>query len=103
LSPTDFAQYVVPEGQQYEGHQLILLKPAQAFKFMKLPPVIRNRIYKFLFFTKGQGSQPIVIDGKRKDETKDPYAKSFAEGSKMRVAILRVNKEVTATRYTSCA
>lgn len=61
---------------------------------MKLPKEVRNRIYTFLFFTKGQGSQPIVIDGKRKYEPKDPYAKSFAEGSGNRVAILRVNKEV---------
>lgn len=38
---------------------------------------------------------PIVIDGKRKYEPKDPYAKSFAEGSKCRVAILRANKEVS--------
>ena len=64
---------------------------------MKLPKEVRNRIYKFLFFTKGQGSQPIVIDGKRKYEPKDPFAKSFAEGSKNRVAILRANKEVSKT------
>jgi hypothetical protein len=61
---------------------------------MKLPKEVRNRIYKFLFFTKGQGSQAIVIDGKRKYEPKDPYAKTFAEGSAYRVGILRVNKEV---------
>ena len=61
---------------------------------MKLPKEVRNRIYKFSFFTKGQGSQAIVIDGKRKYEPKDPYAKTFAEGSIHRVAILRVNKEV---------
>ena len=62
---------------------------------MKLPKEIRHRIYTFLFFTKGQGSQAIVIDGKRKYEPKDPFAKSFSEGSANRVAILRVNKEVT--------
>lgn len=62
---------------------------------MKLPKELRHRIYTYLFFTKGQGSQPIVIDGKRKVEPKDPYAKSFAQGSKYRVAILAVNKEVT--------
>lgn len=89
------AQYLIPEGQEHEGYQLVLLKPAQAFKFLKLPTEIRVRIYGFLFFTKGQGSQPITIDGKRKDDSKDPYAKSFAEGSKERVAILRVNKEVS--------
>ena len=64
---------------------------------MKLPKEVRNRIYKFLFFTKGQGAVPIVIDGKRKYEPKDPFAKSFAEGSKNRVAILRANKEVSKT------
>ena len=61
---------------------------------MKVPKEVRNRIYRFLFFTKGQGSQAIVIDGKRKFEPKDPYAKSFSEGSKFRVAILAVNREV---------
>ena len=62
---------------------------------MKLPKELRIRIYTYLFYNKGQGSQPIVIDGKRKFEPKDPYAKSFAQGSKYRVAILAVNKEVT--------
>lgn len=61
---------------------------------MKLPKELRNRIYTYLFYTKGQGSHPIVIDGKRKFEPKDPYAKSFAQGSKNRVAILAANKEV---------
>jgi hypothetical protein len=61
---------------------------------MKLPKEVRARIYTYFFFTKGQGSQPIVIDGKRKYEPKDPSAQSFAQGSKNRVAILRVNKEV---------
>ena len=64
---------------------------------MKLPKELRTRIYTYLFYTKGQGSQPIVIDGKRKYEPKDPFAKSFAEGSKNRVAILRANKEVSKT------
>ena len=61
---------------------------------MKLPKELRIRIYTYLFYTKGQGSQPIVIDGKRKYEPKDSYAKSFAQGSENRVAILTVNKEV---------
>ena len=70
---------------------------------MKLPKEIRHRIYTLLFFTKGQGSQAIVIDGKRKYEPKDPYAKSFAEGSKFRVAILAVNKEanISTSRLSS--
>lgn len=62
---------------------------------MKLPQEVRCRIYMFLFFVKGQGSQPITLDGKRKTEPKDPWAKSFAENSKFRLAILRVSKEVT--------
>ena len=65
---------------------------------MKLPKELRTRIYTYLFYTKGQGSQPIVIDGKRKFEPKDPYAKSFAQGSKFRVAILTANKEVIILR-----
>lgn len=67
---------------------------------MKLPIEVRTRIYGFLFFTKGQGSQPIALDGKRKDETKALYAKSFAEGSKTRVGILAVSKEVTTALFT---
>ena len=44
---------------------------------------------------RGRQGLLIVIDGKRKYEPKDPFAKSFAEGSKNRVAILRANKEVS--------
>lgn len=96
----DISKYLIPEGQDKEGHQVILLKPAPGFKFMKLPFEVRTRIYGFLFFTKGQASQPIALDGKRKDESKALYAKSFAEGSKYRVGILAVSKEVHIAPFT---
>lgn len=35
---------------------------------------------------------PIVLDGKR--QNKEMYAKTYANGSKNRVALLAVNKEV---------
>jgi hypothetical protein len=75
--------------------QVILIKPAQAFKFMKLSPEIRQRIYLFYFLTKGQGSLPITFDGRRRNDTKDPYAKTFAENNKTRVGLLTVSKEAS--------
>jgi hypothetical protein len=62
---------------------------------MKLTPEVRKRIYTFYFLAKGQGSLPITFDGKRKNDAKDPYSKMFAEGSKNRVGLLAVNKEVS--------
>lgn len=62
---------------------------------MKLTPEIRKRIYTFYFYTKGQSSLPIILDGKRRNETKDPYAKSFAMGNKDRVGLLAVSKEAS--------
>ena len=38
----------------------------------------------------------IVLDGRRKTESKDIYAKTLADGSKNRVALLAVNKEIHA-------
>jgi len=69
---------------------------------MKLTPEIRKRIYTFYFFTKGQGSLPITLDGKRKTETKDPYAKSFAEGNKNRVGLLAISKEASILCVSLC-
>ena len=68
---------------------------------MKLSPEIRQRVYQFYFLTKGQGSLPIVLDGKRKNDTKDPYAKGFAVGNKNRVGLLAVNKEVSRSARLS--
>jgi hypothetical protein len=62
---------------------------------MKLDAEIRRRVYLFYFLTKGQGSLPITFDGKRKTDTKDPYAKTFAEGNKNRVGLMAVSKEAS--------
>ena len=66
---------------------------------MKLSPEIRQRVYQFYFLTMGQGSLPIVLDGKRKNDTKDPYAKTFAVGNKNRVGLLAVNKEASCSAH----
>lgn len=62
---------------------------------MKLSLEVRQRIYMFYFLAKGQGSLAITFDGKRKNDSKDPYAKTFAEGNSNRVGLLAVNKEAS--------
>lgn len=61
---------------------------------MKLAPEIRLKVYTLYFWVKGQEVLPITLDGKRKNESKDPYAKSYAQGSKNRVALMAVSKQV---------
>ncbi|TKA72203.1 hypothetical protein B0A55_06964 [Friedmanniomyces simplex] len=85
------SQMVITEGQ-YEGYQAVLLRPAKAFPFLKLPKEVRIRTYGFYFAQKGVVGEAIVIEGKRAN--KEVYAKTFAEGSKNRVGLLAVNKEI---------
>ncbi|KAK0321100.1 hypothetical protein LTR82_008017 [Friedmanniomyces endolithicus] len=87
-----FKTLVIAEGE-YEGYQAILLRPAKAFQFLKLSKEVRQRTYGFYFAQKGVVDEAIVIDGKRAN--KEVFAKTFAEGSKHRVGLLAVNKEVT--------
>lgn len=47
----------------------------------------------YYFACKGVVDDPIPLEGKRKG-TGDLYAKSYAEGSKYRVALLAVNKQI---------
>ncbi|KAK5113082.1 hypothetical protein LTR62_003661 [Meristemomyces frigidus] len=82
------------EGGDYDGHQVILLKPAKPFKFLSLPEEARKRVYMFYLAPKGVTNDVIVLDGRRAN--KDLYAKTYAEGSKSRVALLAVNHEVHA-------
>lgn len=91
-------QYTIPDGDD-KGLQVIVMKPAKAFEFLKLPAEARKIIYDLYFNAKGIAGEPIVLDGKRKTESKDPYAKSYASGSKCRVALLAVCKEVSALSY----
>ena len=86
-------QVVLTEGP-YAGQQAIIIRPAKAFRFLELEVEIRTRIYGYYFAQKGVMGDSIVIDGKRSNDTKDMYAKTYAEGSKFRVSLLAVNKEV---------
>ena len=86
------SQVTFPDGP-YEGQQAIILLPAKPFPFLKLSEEIRQLIYSFYFAQKGVVGEAIVMDGRR-TSNKDIYAKTFSEGSKERVALLAVNKEV---------
>lgn len=85
-------QYTIQDGPD-EGQQVIVLQPAKALAFKKFPREIRNRIYSFYLAPKGVVNHPITIDSKRKG-TSDVYSKSYADGSKNRVALLAVDKEI---------
>ncbi|KAK1078427.1 hypothetical protein LTR33_007245 [Friedmanniomyces endolithicus] len=86
-----FKTLVIAEGE-YEGYLAVLLRPAKAFPFLKLSKEVRARTYGFYFAQKGVVDEAIVIDGKRAN--KEVFAKTFAEGSKHRVGLLAVNKEI---------
>lgn len=62
---------------------------------MDLPENVRNAVYRMYFAPKGftELTVPIVFDGRRTIDKK-PYSKSFADGSKNRVGLLAVNKQV---------
>ncbi|KAK3675775.1 hypothetical protein LTR78_004416 [Recurvomyces mirabilis] len=79
-------------GGDLDGCQVILLKPAKPFKFLELPKEARKRVYMFYFAQRGVINEPIVLDAKRTN--KDVYSKTYADGSKNRVGLLAVNKEV---------
>ncbi|RMY13428.1 hypothetical protein D0866_14076 [Hortaea werneckii] len=83
----------------HEGHQAIIIRPAKAFEFLKLTKEIQARVYEYYFAQKGVVGETIVLDGKRAN--KEIYAKTFAEGSKTRVGLLAVNKEVCTTHLPS--
>lgn len=86
-------QTMITEGPN-EGYQAILIRPARPFDFMKLTPEIRNRIYSYYFASVGVVDNPIVVDGKRSTQSKQPYAKTYCKGDTNRVALLAVSKEV---------
>ena len=100
LVADDFPQILIEDGP-YKGHQAIVIQPAKPFRFLDLKPEIRNRIYKQYFAMKGIINEDIVFDGKR-NISKEAYAKSYAQGSKDRVALLAVCKEVRHPEI-SCA
>jgi hypothetical protein len=81
----------MPEGE-WEGYEAIIIKPAKPFPFMKLPKEARAKIYSYYFAPSRVTDKPIAIEGKRSN--KDIFAKQYSEGSKYRVGLLTVNKEV---------
>ncbi|KAM3419858.1 hypothetical protein BST61_g3187 [Cercospora zeina] len=85
--------FMLTEGPD-EGCQVILLRPAKPFDFVKLEPEIRTRIYRFYFANRGVVDDPIQLDGKRKGLFNDMYAKSYSNDSKDRVGLLAVSKEI---------
>ena len=85
----------------HEGHQAIIIRPAKAFEFLKLTKEIQARVYEYYFAQRGVVGETIVLDGKRAN--KEIYAKTFAEGSKTRVGLLAVNKEVRSIHHLHAA
>lgn len=84
-------QLVFTEGE-FEGNQAIILKPAKAFPFLRLPENIRQIVYKVYFAANGIIGKEIVLEGRRTN--KDIYAKSYSEGSKNRVALLAASNSI---------
>lgn len=80
---------------EYKGCQLIILRPASAFPFMKLPAECRHMVYEAYFAAKGIIGNPVVIEGKRKGNG-DVYAKAYANGEEYRVALLAASKTINA-------
>ncbi|KAK6436068.1 hypothetical protein LTR95_007747 [Oleoguttula sp. CCFEE 5521] len=93
-APFELVQTYVANTGQYEGAQVIILRPAKPFPLLKLPEELRQRIYNFYFAPKGEA---ITVDTKRKNGGGVMYAKTYAEGSKFRIALLVVSKEVNKT------
>ncbi len=59
---------------------------------MELPDEVRGPVYKIYFAVNGIIGKEIVLEGRRPD--KDIYAKSYAEGSQNRVALLAASKKI---------
>lgn len=94
------SQVMMTEGE-FAGMQALLIRPAKPFPFLKLQKEVRVRVYRFYLAQKGIVDEPIVFDGKRPN--KEPYAKTFADGSKTRIGLLTANKEVSPIQpSTSC-
>nr|POE49491.1 hypothetical protein CFP56_50408 [Quercus suber] len=82
---------LITEGK-HAGRQAILLEPAKPFRFMLLTRDIRVLVYRFYLAQNGTVDEAIVFDGKRAN--KEPYAKTFAQGSKNRVGLLASCQEL---------
>lgn len=80
------------QGGEWDGHEAIIIKPAKPFPLMKLPKEARASIYSYYFAPTRVTNREIVLEGKRSN--REIYAKQYCEGSKFRVGLLAVNKEV---------
>lgn len=88
---------IIIQGGQYDGYQAIVLQPAKPFPIMRLSEELRHKIYREYFAPLGLLNGSIKIESKRKKDS-SYYAKSYTEGSKYRVSLLVVNKEVCTAR-----
>jgi hypothetical protein len=77
---------------EFEGCEAIILQPAKPFPFLKVPKEARSKIYTFYFAPNRITNSEIALEGKRTN--KDLFAKMYSEGSKYRVGLLTVNKEI---------
>ncbi|EGP87492.1 uncharacterized protein MYCGRDRAFT_93404 [Zymoseptoria tritici IPO323] len=86
---------IILDSGPYAGQQAIVIRPSKPFEFLGLPDEARNRVYRFYFASAGSTTDRISLDGKR-TSNREIYAKTYAGGSKYRVALLAVNKQITA-------
>ena len=81
-------QVNITEGK-YAGYSAILIKPASAFPYMKLPMEIRDRIQKMLLLPQ----EPLQIKAKSGSGTRQAVT-AANYSAKNRLALLRVNKQI---------
>lgn len=80
------------EEGEFAGQQAIIIKPAKAFPFMRLPAEVRVRIYTYYLAPGGICNKSVVLESRRSN--RDVWAKSYSESSKNRVGLLTVNKTI---------
>lgn len=70
-----------------------MIETSQPLEILKFTAEIREKIYEAYFACKGVYNDPIPLESKRKGSG-DLWSKAYADGSKHRVALLAVNKQV---------
>ncbi|SMY24740.1 unnamed protein product [Zymoseptoria tritici ST99CH_1A5] len=89
---------IILDSGPYAGQQAIVIRPSKPFEFLGLPDEARNRVYRFYFASAGSTTDRISLDGKR-TSNREIYAKTYAGGSKYRVALLAVNKQINTEAH----